>query len=61
MGITRVITVDHDRWFVQRAGRYWLLYNGPKNEGDYVNEFKSRDALVDYVIEQREIERSSEK
>lgn len=61
MGISRVITVDHNRWFVQRSGRYWLLYNGPKNGGDYVNEFNSWDALVDYVIEQREVERSSKK
>ena len=61
MGITKPITIDHDRWYVQKAGRYWLLYNGADYGSDYIKSFNSWDKLIDYVCRQREIERSDKK
>jgi len=55
--ITKPITIDHDRWYVQRAGKYWLLYNGDGDgNGDFVQEFKSWNALINFVDSEREKE-----
>ena len=46
-GITRPSAIDHDRWYVQKVGRYFLLYDG--ETGDYVTEFPAWKHLVAYI------------
>ncbi len=53
--ISKPITIDHNRWYVQRAGKFWLLYDGIS--GDFNREFKSWDDLIEFV----EAERGKEK
>jgi len=52
--ISKPITIDHDRWIVQRVGKYWMLYRG--DGGDFVQDFKSWDALINFVDSEREKE-----
>lgn len=51
--ITKPITIDHDRWYVQRVGRHWLLYNGPNHGAGPVKDFTSWEKMIDYVEEER--------
>lgn len=51
--ISKPITIDHDRWIVQRVGRHWMLYEA--GEGAFAQEFSSWDDVVNFVEEEREI------
>lgn len=51
--ISRPITIDHDRWYVQRAGKYWLLYNGPDHGSGHVKDFASWAKMIDYIENER--------
>lgn len=52
--ISKPITIDHDRWIVQRVGKHWLLYEA--GEGAFAQEFASWDNVVNFVEDEREKE-----
>ena len=54
--ISKPITINHDRWIVQRVGKHWMLYEA--EEGAFVQDFASWDDVVNFVEDEREKEKS---